>query len=543
MNDRLWRIALVPVFALLFGLALAAVLSVGVPRAAQAQAGTGIIRVAPSGTDDPTCGGPAMPCETIQYAVGLASDGDEIRVAAGRYTGSQQVAAPGSSGVTTFTQVVIITKGLTVRGGYTTADWDTSVPTQNVTIIDAEGSGRGITIIGDGTQEVTVEGFTITGGDYTDLGNTFAAGQCPRGDGDCGGGLYAYRAVVVVRRSVISGNVSGRLQTSSDGGGLLLWSARPGTRLEDTHVISNGALAPYSYGGGASLNGTDMVVQRSTFLYNRASDMGGGLRTGGSGLIIIEASEFISNHVGVSSNGRGGALDLASGSTIVRGCTFISNSARDGGAVMAFANSHRAVTFEANVIAGNRASRYGGGVYIREIDAFTLTNNIIAQNGAQFGDGAILEAASNGTLIHNTIAENTLGSGSEGIMVRESGAVVTLLDNIITSHTYGIRTQNEVTVTADHTLFFDNDLDTLASAGAVVTSTNEITGAAPAYVDPAGLNYHLMCGSPAIDAGIDAGVEVDIDGDLRPEGAGFDIGADEVMTAGCRYVYLPLVLR
>jgi hypothetical protein len=39
--------------------------------------------------------------------------------------------------------------------------------------------------------------------------------------------------------------------------------------------------------------------------------------------------------------------------------------------------------------------------------------------------------------------------------------------------------------------------------------------------------YHLQAGSAAIDAGVDAGVTLDIDGQVRPWGAGYDIGADE----------------
>jgi hypothetical protein len=51
--------------------------------------------------------------------------------------------------------------------------------------------------------------------------------------------------------------------------------------------------------------------------------------------------------------------------------------------------------------------------------------------------------------------------------------------------------------------------------------------------DPQG-DYHLLVGSPAIDAGVAAfgGVDAptdDFDGDARPQGPAFDIGADEVI--------------
>jgi hypothetical protein len=40
-------------------------------------------------------------------------------------------------------------------------------------------------------------------------------------------------------------------------------------------------------------------------------------------------------------------------------------------------------------------------------------------------------------------------------------------------------------------------------------------------------DLHLRSGAPAIDAGAPSGALTDIDGELRPRGAGWDIGADE----------------
>ena len=52
------------------------------------------------------------PCHTVQYAVDQAIPGGEIRVAAGTYTDIGTRAG--------VTQVVYISKTLTLRGGYTT---------------------------------------------------------------------------------------------------------------------------------------------------------------------------------------------------------------------------------------------------------------------------------------------------------------------------------------------------------------------------------------------------------------------------------------
>ena len=110
-------------------------------------------------------------------------------------------------------------------------------------------------------------------------------------------------------------------------------------------------------------------------------------------------------------------------------------------------------------------------------------------------------------------------------------------NTIIAGHqSVGISVTVGSTVTLAATLWHNYGPDT-GGEGTIISSTN-VTGY-PAFVNPAARDYHLAAGSAAIDQGVNAGVTTDIDGNPRPVGSGYDIGAYEYV----RYVHLPLVLR
>jgi hypothetical protein len=137
-----------------------------------------------------------------------------------------------------------------------------------------------------------------------------------------------------------------------------------------------------------------------------------------------------------------------------------------------------------------------------------IRNNIVSRSSSQPGDAGIHLASSPGTqVLNNTVfLSGTYATPIEYRFARTSGVVLTnnLLDGAIGQ-------RDGATGTAAHNL-----------AGASSTL----------FVNAAGGDFHL---APTAAAAIDrgeavAGLSVDFEGDTRPQGPGFDIGADERVT-------------
>ncbi len=487
--------------------------------------------VAPGGN----CGN-ASPCySTIQAAVNASLDSDEIRVAAGTYTGVQNIPVMNATNFVA-TQVVGINKSLTLRGGYTTSDWSNSSPNINVTTINAQNAGRGIAILGDVDVEIT--GFHITGGNATGLGgNVYTPPTCIPGNHGytVGGGIYAGFATVVIEGNVIYNN-TGSTNSTGGGGGIALHCSN-GQVLSNQIRNNYGTTATNTgYGGGLFIAGrgsqTSIVSIAVQVQGNEITEniSGNGNYSRGGGIWIGEQVNGTVSHNLITENI---ASTLSGGS---------------GGGIYLLNNTIASLHLDSNTIMNNTATPgnsngNGGGVYVQWNNVFTFTNNIVAANhAASEGSGFYIYGMQgvpfNGALRHNTIAANT-GVG-EGVFVfggsyisgTPHAGTITLENNIIALQTVAIHllTGSDITaeLNADHTLWDGTGTFTLAngSGNSILNTTNNVTGN-PAFVSST--DFHIRATSSAVDAAAVSNVLTDIDDDTRPSGNTPDIGADEVL--------------
>lgn len=145
-----------------------------------------------------------------------------------------------------------------------------------------------------------------------------------------------------------------------------------------------------------------------------------------------------------------------------------------------------------------------------------ITNIIIRQNLIYNGQGwgGILIIHAGGVKIWGNTIFNNVGPGIGLECSVEFCPEIEIRGNIINENTeVAIRADPASLVANDHNLFSE-----------------------PRFVDPLQNNFHLRAKSTAIDNGFDIGLSVDLDGNPRPQGAEYDIGAYEYVSPWLVYL-------
>ena len=458
------------------------------------RAASTLLYVAPGGN----CGG-ATPCySSVQDAVDAALQNDEIRIAAGLYTGINNKGG--------LAQVVYIDKNLTLRGGYTTSDWNNPDPDNNVTEINALGQGRVMVITG--TVEVTLDGLRLTYGNGAnqgdDGGGLFVHGailtlrnthilSSTVTDG-LGGGVALVRSQAVLQNCIIEGNsaqdgggvgvldsivqITG-CQVNTNNAGLIgsggvkvldtLPMVPPSTQVEISDSTIDG-----NSGSGASFDYVDVITITNSTVSNNDGDgiyishipdratirastiqgnQGNGIDTPGQNL-VIEDNLIADNHGGIY-----GGVRIWGGSPVFRRNVVRGNSAYSvgwGGGISFQCNlpgSSVDTIFTDNIVKDNyiELGGQGGGLYLQSCDGVTFERNWIINNSLRddlgtpgngtYGGAGVYLNDSDAIFINNVIAGNraedpelTSGGGS-GVYVIASAP--TFYHNTIASNTGG----------------------------------------------------------------------------------------------------------
>jgi hypothetical protein len=442
------------------------------------------------------------PYATVQSAVDAANDGDVIKIAAGTYTGvSARVGV---------TQVVYISKSVTLQGGYTT-NWITPDPEGHPTILDAQGQGRVLYVIGG--NGAVIDGLHLTGGNA--IGQL--GGHFPSSPDGSGGGVYVHGAR----------NPFGEEFT-----------------LINSHIFSNTA----QQGGGVYMSFccNNATLRGNTFTSNNAEQNGGGVMLH-AGAAVLTDNVFDSNTAE-----RGGGFFAHCNGTQIKRNMFVANTADSAGGGLFFDMACSEAKLTETSILSNTAGR-GGGLAISGLEpnsdgrSATLINTVIADNQAsEEGSGLYIVSAYSVQLLQTTLANNSGGDGT-GVRIGNFAfnaagpSSVALTNTILVSQSVGLSITGGNTVTVNSILWYSTST-TISQAPTATVSIQNAQWGDPAFVNPDGGDYHIGSGSAAINKGTAASISIDVDNEPR---LGIpDLGADEYWAPGTlKRVYLPLTMK
>ena len=255
-----------------------------------------------------------------------------------------------------------------------------------------------------------------------------------------------------------------------------------------------------------------------------------------------QASPFCSIQSGINAASSGDTVQVAAGTynenISMKSAVVIQGAGQgvsiiDGGgsgSVVTAIGIDSAATLDGFTIT-NGAASFGAGMH-NESSSATVTNCTFSGNTADYGGGMYNVNASSPTVTNCTFTEN-LASGTGGGMFNTSVSSPIVTNSILWGD-------------SPDEIFNNNDPNstpsiTYSDIQGSYTGTGNIN-ANPLFADGANGDLHLQPTSPCIDTGTSSGAPAtDLEGNPRPQDAGYDIGAYEGAYESFSYLYYPHV--
>ena len=445
-------------------------------------------------------------------------------------------------------------------------------------------------IIAENEATVGGGGISIHQMSNITLSNIVLENNLVSGNGN-GGAVAIYYSAASITNSNFVNNIS------ISGYGGAIFAAISTCDIVGNTISSNNA----NYGGGVYALGSDLILRGNEISSNTATHSGGGFVdsastvvceenvftrntavNGAGGAIVVkfaEGANISQNEFSRNSSATyGGAIYVTRSTTFIHDNAFSGNVGEKGGAVASVAspqmqimnnlfNYNRGVlggavyadSSEVTIIANKMEGNYtpesdadgrGGAVFVQNADYLKLSNNIIARNSATFAGGALYILNTYTPVItNNTVTLNS--AGTEGGAGYIEATFTVCVNNIFYGNS---ASSGEELYVQGGTVSLANNLvryeDVFTESANLMDCFGNIDSD-PLFADD---EFNLLPTSPCIDAGVESlyvaeldttiwADQCDINGVLRPQGAGYDIGATEFVVSGMDEASIPSVAK